>query len=374
MIITAINIKNYRNIREASLTFAHGMNVLYGDNGQGKTNLLEAVSLFALGRSFRGAKDRELINTDEPYGAEVELNVERAQGISTKLNIRYTPEGRRICRKNGVCVRSLAEFVGNFRVVLFASPQLSIVRDSAASRRHFLDSAISQLKPVYMERLTKMNRILLQRNKLLKQLAENPSYALRATLEPWTLQFAAESAFISAARFRYVQKLSGEAAAVVRDISGGSEQLGIVYPEPPDCKTLFERMMTLTDREIHAGTTLAGAHREDMFLTLGVRSALNSPDDTPSGRDARVFASQGQQRSIALALKLAEGILSEGITHDMPVYLLDDVLSELDDSRRRYVLENISGRQVILTMCDNNVSGDMIYNVSGGEFEKCTSI
>ena len=357
MIAVNLKVSNYRNIEKAEIELSPGMNVLFGDNGQGKTNLLEALSMFALGRSFRGAKDKELLR----YGAEsASLELEVSDGeddhSSKKLSVKYNADGRRVCRKNGVCVRSLSEFVGNFRVVLFASPQLSVVRDSGAARRRFLDSAISQLKPVYLERLTKMNRLLLQRNKLLKQIAENPSAAaLKATIEPWTLQFAAESVFISQARFRYVQKLLPSAAAVVRDMSGGSEVLTLEYPEPKTHFELFEAMMAKVDREIMAGVTLYGAQREDMDIRI-------------NGRDARTFASQGQQRSAALALKLAEGELSEGICGSPPVYLLDDVLSELDDKRRRYVLSNIARHQVLLTVCDNNIMGDKIYKVDSGVF------
>jgi len=355
-----IKLTDYRNIEKAEIELSPGMNVIYGDNGQGKTNLLEAISLFALGRSFRSAKDKELVRYGA-LGSLLELETASDDGCDTKkLSIRYTPEGRRVCRKNGVCVRSLAEFVGNFRVVLFASPQLSVVRDSGAARRRFLDSAISQLKPVYLERLNKMNRILLQRNKLLKQLAENPSPALRATIEPWTLQFAAESVFISRTRFRYVEKILPLAADVVRDISSGRECLALGYPEPPEAERLFEEMMAKTDRDIAVGATMNGAHREDMIVSL-------------DGRDARIYASQGQQRSAALALKLSEGVMSESVTGEKPVYLLDDVLSELDDKRRRYVLSNIARHQVVLTVCDNNITGDKIYNAADGVFTLCSS-
>jgi len=354
MIAVNFKLSNYRNIEKAEITLAPGTTVLYGNNGQGKTNLLEGLSMFALGRSFRGAKDRELLRYSSD-GASLELTVDDG-GDTKKLSIRYSADGRRVCRKNGVCVRSLAEFVGNFRVVLFASPQLSTVRDSGAARRRFLDAAISQLRPVYLERLTKMNRLLLQRNKLLKQLAENPSNgALRATIEPWTLQFAAESAFVSQARFRYAERLMPLAAAVVRDMSLGREKLTLACPEPKSHEQLFCELMAKVDREIMAGVTLYGAHREDMDICI-------------NERDARIFASQGQQRSAALALKLAEGMLSETVCGSAPMYLLDDVLSELDESRRRYVLSNIEGHQVLLTVCDNNITGDKIYKVDSGIF------
>ncbi len=356
MKIKTLTLNNYRNIASADIAFSDGMNVFFGENGQGKTNLLEAASMFALGRSFRGAKDREVIG----YGKDcaeltMELCRDDGEGRPTLLNIRYGETGRRVCRKNGVCVRSLAEFVGNLRVVLFASPQIAIVRESAAARRLFLDQAISQIKPVYLERLSKMNKLLAERNKLIKQLAENPSPALHATLEPWTLQFARESAFVSSVRKNYVGLVSGFAAEVMRDISSERELLTLDYPEPPSCEALFERLMSTVDREICAGVTLVGAHREDMAIAI-------------NGRDARTFASQGQQRSAALALKFAEGAIIEKYSHDRPVYLLDDVLSELDYSRREYVLANMSGRQVVLTVCDNNVSGDAVYRVEDGGF------
>lgn len=361
MVIKEIEIENYRNIAHARIEPDEGLNVFYGDNGQGKTNLLEAISLFAFGRSFRGVRDSELIRIGSGGGARLRLAVESPNGLR-KLEIGYTADGRRSCRKNGIGVRSLSEFVGNFRAVLFATPQLGLVRDAPAVRRAFLDVAISQLKPVYLAALVRYKRLLMQRNRLLKQLHDDGADSPRAgdalydTLDLWTLQFAAESAYISSVRYNYLKSLLPCAANVVRDMSGGGEALGLSLPEPSDRDALMSRFRGLYPAEIARASTLCGAHREDLGILL-------------DGRDARSYASQGQQRTIALALKLAEGQLCEDLTRDPPVYLLDDVLSELDASRRSYVLRRISGRQVLLTACEGSISG-RVFHVRGGEIAR----
>ena len=362
MYIKEIEIENYRNITHAKITPAEGLNVFYGDNGQGKTNLLEGVSLFAFGRSFRGVKDSELIRIGSGNGAGLKMTAEGTNG-ARKLEIRYAADGRRSCKKNGIGVRSLSEFVGNFRAVLFATPQLGLVRDAPAVRRSFLDAAISQLKPVYLASLVRFRQLLMQRNRLLKQLHDeggsDPSRSrasLYDTLDLWTLQLAAESAYISSVRYNYLKSLLPCAANVVREMSGGGETLGLSLPEPPDRDELMKRFRSLYPAEIARAATLCGAHRDDLSVFL-------------DGRDAKSYASQGQQRTIALALKLAEGQLCEDLTRDPPVYLLDDVLSELDSGRRSYVLQRISGRQVLLTACEGSISGK-VFHVRGGVIEE----
>lgn len=414
MLCNKITCSDFRNIKTAEVTFSPGITLLSGDNGEGKTNLLEAVALFALGRSFRGAKDAELLpfkrNTpadgnerppseeparnDSPAGepaeagsfteeppaescpvgelppspappreksAKTSLALEYADSRRDgRLEIRYSRQSGRVCVKNGVRIPRLSEFIGNFRAVLFCPGHLSIVREGPSARRAFLDAAISQIKPVYLAALQRYNRVLLQRNSLLREMAQKPA-AGRDTLELWSAQLAAEAAYIAGERREYVSRLGETVRALVGDMTLGREGAAVEYVSSSDrergsCEERYLALLTrCTEREIRAGATLYGTHRDDLRLTL-------------NGRDAKAYASQGQQRTVALAMKLAEGELSREAAGEYPVFLLDDIFSELDASRRSYILGGLGSRQVIMTSCERDVAADMVYSVRNGEY------
>lgn len=357
MIIQSAVLENYRNIGRASLEFDPSLTMLTGENGQGKTNLLEGLALFACGRSFRGARDRELLREGyEEAGASLSVAVLRDNGNPLRLSIRYGPTGVRVCRRNDVCVRSLGEFISSMRAVLFAAPQLAVVRESSQARRDFLDAAICALKPSYTAALTRANAVRRQRSALLKTMQSGQTGGGNmALLETLTEQFAPDSAYISNVRARYVARIQPLAGEIVREISGGRETLSLSMPPAADAAGLLQEFERLRGREIAAGRTLGGFSCEDMTVLL-------------NGKNARAYASMGQQRSAALALKLAEGRLLEELSGERPVYLLDDVLSELDDGRRSYVLRAVQGRQVILTSCESGSMAGRVYSVRDGVF------
>ncbi len=367
MLCHRMEIRNFRNIISADVNFEPGVNLLYGDNAQGKTNLLEAIYFTALGKSFRPVKEAELIRFGEDSASlknEFEDSV-RQQSLSMKI---FTGRSRRVVEQNGMKVGRMSEIVGAFRVVLFCPEHLSLIQGGPELRRAYLNVALSQLRPVYLQSLQRYNRIIKERNALLK-LAPEDMATFRATEPMWSAQLAHEAAVLTIHRARYIAQVNEQVRTCFADMMkkyerpagvGGDELPELIYAptlgsdwlealsgDPTlytDVGRLEERYLELLstrhDREIGVGSTLWGIHRDDIRITL-------------NGRPARLYASQGQQRSLALAMKLAEGWVSASESAgDMPVFLFDDVLSELDAHRRDYLVREMQGRQVILSACD----------------------
>ncbi len=412
-----IVLRDFRNIESADIALSPGVNVFLGNNAQGKTNLLESLYLFAAGRSHRTSHERDMVRFGQPY---FELSLEtsavdvtrigrsrtgyvqsavgtndggraeytqsavgtndggRAEFPRSDLPIRRRELGfkvfaegtrKRECKKNGVVV-PLTELIGAFRAVLFCPEHLSIVKSGPAERRSFLDIALCQLKPVYLKSLSRHNRILKQRNALLKQLADGNGD--RELLEVASDQLAREAAYIFVARRNYIRALDIEMKRFFLDlceVTGESEQPSLVYHSSlgDDCeldesgayKCYLERLSANTAREEAAGATLYGSHKDDIIIRL-------------DGRDARLYASQGQQRSLALSMKLGEGQISRSETGDEPVYLFDDVLSELDPRRQLFLLSKLRS-QVIMTACtppseEANITANIINVFQGKTF------
>ena len=377
-----IDIRNFRNIETASVTFTEGVNLLHGDNAQGKTNLLEAVYFTALGKSFRPVKEAELIRFGEESAQVVNRFSDsvRAQTLSVKL---FAGQGRRVVEQNGLKIGRMSEMVGAFRVVLFCPEHLSLIQGGPELRRNYLNVALSQLRPVYLQSLQRYNKLLKERNALLKKAPEDMA-TFKATEPMWSAQLAHEAALITAHRARYVSQVNEHVSTCFADMmkkyEGGDELPELSYQptlgsdwleshsDDPDLfndpKRLEERYLELLttrhDREIGAGATLWGIHKDDVRISL-------------NGRPARLYASQGQQRSLALAMKLAEGWVSARESGgDMPVFLFDDVLSELDAHRRDYLVQEMKGRQVIMTACDPASAdfggGVHLIHVDGGRY------
>ena len=384
-----IEIQNFRNIESASVTFEDGVNLLHGDNAQGKTNLLEAVYFTALGKSFRPVKEAELIRfgEDAAFLQNSFHDSIRRQTLSVRL---FAGRARRVVEQNGMKVEKMSDMVGAFRVVLFCPEHLSLIQGGPELRRNYLNVALSQLRPLYLQSLQRYNRILKERNALLKRAPED-MVTFRATEPLWSVQLAREAAIVTAHRARYVRQVSEHVRSCFADMmkkyEGGAELPELTYiptlgsewmekngalqeqsaAQPSvleDLPRLEERYLELLssrhDREIGAGATLWGVHKDDIRITL-------------NGHPARLYASQGQQRSLALAMKLAEGWVSALESGgDMPVFLFDDVLSELDVHRRDYLVSEMRGRQVIMTACDPSAAdfGERIHliRVNGGRY------
>ena len=349
MVCKQIAVSDFRNIEKAEVAFSEGVNILIGENAQGKTNLLEAIFYASVGRSFRATHTNEMIRFGQS-AADISLDYRDAKR-EQNLHVRLFRDRRRLVEKNGLKMDRMSDIVGSFRAVLFCPEHLSLIKDGPAERRNYMDVAISRMYPMYMHALQKYHTVLKQRNALLKQ-AVFDRRSFDATVELWSDQLATEAAVIAEARLKFIRRANGYVASCFADMTGDREQPTMVYDgsSGQDEEEYFDReatakkyrelLMSSHDREIAAGATLWGIHKDDLDIRL-------------NGKSARIYASQGQQRSLALAMKLAEGEICREEFGDDPVFLFDDVLSELDASRRDFLIRRIKDKQVILTTCEN---------------------
>ena len=354
MQITRLEVVGFRNLKPLALTPAPGVNVIYGRNAQGKTNLVEAIWMCAGLKSFRGAKDAELVGFGEP-GAQVKLSYRdsrRENAVQVKI------AQRRSCFLNGVALPSPAGLIGSFRAVVFSPAFLSIVQSGPEHRRRFLDAAMCQMKPACSLWLAEYNRLLRQRNSLLKDISMEP--ALLDMLDVIDEKMAAAAEEITRCRLEYLDAFAPLARGIYSGLSGGREEIGFSYLQKDkekgaSCAEIFKANRRA---DILNKTTCAGPHRDDIGVTV-------------NGVSARDFGSQGQQRSVSLAMKLAEASVIRAETGEEPVTLLDDVMSELDAGRQDYILNHIDKRQVFITCCDPTAvlrltDGNRIF-VDGGK-------
>lgn len=345
VILQSLSIENYRNIEAARFEPGHELTVICGKNGQGKTNLLEAVWMLTGGRSFRGAKDAELIRE----GAEYAVLEGNAEGNGRESRIRIfvggPPGGRKArgARVNGVDHGRAGNIAGIFAAVVFDPGHLSLIKGGPDGRRRFLDTALCQLYPGYVTLLRQYTRLVTQKNALLKQYPQ--ARDAERLLDVFDEKLCECGAEVSRRRREYIERLEPEATGTYRDIAGGGEALALRFE--PSCRDAAELARVLAEsrrRDLAAGFCTAGPHREDLSIFI-------------DGREAKRFASQGQQRSAVLSLKLAEAAGAKQVTGDHPVMLLDDVLSELDETRQAYLLNRMAHRQTIVTACDANLFG-----------------
>lgn len=346
MLVRSLTVDGFRNLHPCRWEPAAGVNILYGDNAQGKTNLLEACWLFTGERSFRGAMDSEMV----PFGKEkAHLRLEFTAG-GREQQAEMTIAQRRQVTLNGLRLSSAAKLTGTLCGVVFSPAHLALVREGPQGRRRFVDSAYCQLLPGYVGKLAEFHQVLMQRNALLRKMKETgrESPDEREMLELWNHTMAAAGARVTVARSLYIEKLQPLAAEIYAGLSGGREQLTMRWKSPayaPDATPAEVAARWLTALQAAqradrgAGFSTAGPHREDLELFL-------------NGTEVRTYGSQGQQRSVVLALKLAEATLLQEVTGEAPVAFLDDVMSELDVSRQEYILNHIDGWQVFITGCE----------------------
>ncbi len=346
MIIKRFCAENFRNIEKCDIEFADGVNLLHGKNAQGKTNAIEGIYIFSRGKSFRGRDDSELIKFGKE-GFRISIEYEDKYGEET---LEYALFGKeRLRKKNGYKINKINEMVGSFKCVLFYPDNLGLVKGGPEERRSFLNVAASACFPSYMKHYADYKSALENRNCILKFMQKGMVYD-RCELDSWSASMAEYASFIYLFREEYIKKLEYHAKKILTDISDGKEELEISHISDIECgisdrKRVFEEYLrafsSSLDREIGAGVTLFGPHREDIEIKI-------------NGKGARSFASQGQQRSIVLALKLAEGEVIKEMCGEYPVFLFDDVLSELDEKRRKYVLSGKGDRQIIITSCESD--------------------
>lgn len=356
MIIESIELKNYRNYEKLHMDFSSGTNILYGNNAQGKTNVLEAVYVCSTTKSHRGSKDKEMIRFDEEE-AHIKLNV-RKSNVPYRIDMHLKKNKPKGIAINKIPIKRASELFGIVNVVFFSPEDLNIIKNGPSERRRFLDLELCQLDKLYIHSLVQYNRVLLQRNKLLKELNFRPEY--KETLEVWDVQLLMYGKEIIRCREDFVGKLNGMVRKTHNQISGGREALVLAYEPNVSVSQFAEKLCFNREMDIRLGTTTTGPHRDDIsFLVDGI--------------DIRKFGSQGQQRTAALSLKLSEIELVKQLVRDYPVLLLDDVLSELDGGRQEQLLAGIKDIQTMITctgvedFINHRFPIDKIYKVMNGK-------
>ena len=360
MRLRSLRLRNHRNYGQLDLTPGAGVNVFIGPNGQGKTNLLEAVAMLALSSSPRARRETELVGPIAS-ASRLEAEVETA-GLRRELAITLNVEGeraRRTIEVDGVRRRAF-DLPGHFRVTLFWPDDLGLVKGGPELRRRFLNQLLVQVEPGYARALAGLRRVLEQRNSLLKRIAAGEGG--EDMLDAWNQELVQIGSEIALARSKAVSELEPEAARCHAEIAAG-ERLQIEYEGPPE--NLAEAVNNSLGEDLRRGTTSVGPHRDDLRIVL-------------DGQDARSFASQGQQRTAVVSLKLAEAALIEARSGERPVLLLDDVLSELDSDRRNALLREVAaGGQVIVTSAEAGpfppdlIAHSLVWTVSEGRITPC---
>lgn len=355
MIIESIELQNYRNYDRLHMDFSSGTNILYGNNAQGKTNVLESVYLGCTTKSHRSAKDRDMIRFGEEE-SHIKLNV-RKDGVPYRIDMHLKKSKAKGIAVNGLPVRRASEIFGIVNVVFFSPEDLSIIKNGPAERRKFIDLELCQLNKMYVHSLTSYNRVLIQRNKLLKELYFRPEY--EDTIDVWDTQLVRYGKEIIRFRRDFISHLNEIICEIHGKLSGRKEQLRIVYDPDSTEEELENKVFSGRDADKKQKNTLHGPHRDDIGFYIG-------------DIDIRRFGSQGQQRTAALSLKLSEIELVKKMVKDYPILLLDDVLSELDGERQQALLAAITHIQTLITctgledFVNNRFPIDRIFKVVNG--------
>ncbi len=351
MRVIDISCKNFRNIENETLVPCEAMNIICGENAQGKTNFLEAIWLFTGAKSFRGAKDNELISFEKEKSV-IELKF-LSEEIEKEASIEIKEKRSAFLNQNKLKTASL--LAGNFNAIIFSPVDLRIVTDGPALRRKFLDTAIGQLYPSYIEVLRNYLRAVTQRNKIIKDYKYDSS--LCVMLDVFEQEIASNGKKIILYRKKYIDKINENLKSIYFGISSGKETLDSYYACSCE-ENIKEELEKRRKEDMFSGITSIGPHRDDIEFNI-------------NGIKARNFASQGQKRSVALSLKLAEAEVLKEKVGESPVFLLDDVMSELDPERQNFVLNHIEGMQAFITCCDpsniKNLKAGKVFNIKKGK-------
>jgi len=357
--IKQLKLKNYRNYELLDLEFDSSTNIFYGDNAQGKTNILESIYLCGTTKSHRGTKDRDLISFGEEE-SHIEAVIEKNE-VPFKIDIHLKKNSPKGIAINKIPIRRASELFGIINIVFFSPEDLNIIKNGPSERRRFIDLELAQLDKVYLSDLSNYNRIVNQRNKLLKY--ANDRRELLETLDVWDIQLVQYGKKIIDRRNLFIYQLNKIIEKVHERLTGGKEKLYISYEPSNSSMNLENAILKNRERDIRMKSTSVGPHRDDICFMVG-------------DLDIRKFGSQGQQRTAALSLKLSEIELVKKITKDTPILLLDDVLSELDKHRQNYLLDSICDIQTLITctgvddFVNHRFSINKIFHVEKGNVTK----
>lgn len=332
MIIKSLKLKNFRNYDLLSLDFDDATNIFYGDNAQGKTNILEAIYLSGTTKSHRGTKDRDMIQFGHDE-AHIETVIEKNH-VEFKIDMHLKKNSPKGIAINKMPIRKASELFGVIHLVFFSPEDLNIIKNGPSERRRFVDLELAQLDKLYLNDLANYNRIINQRNRLLKDIYNRED--LLPTLEVWDMQLAEYGRRVIERREIFLDRLNEMIASVHERLTGGKESLSLSYEKSSGDADLLDVIEKNRERDIRMKSTSVGPHRDDICFKVG-------------DLDIRKFGSQGQQRTAALSLKLSEIELVKKLIKDEPILLLDDVLSELDKNRQHALLDTIGNIQTIIT-------------------------
>lgn len=357
MIVESLKLQNYRNYEYLNMNFDEKINIIYGDNAQGKTNILESMYVCATSKSHRGSKDREIIRFDNDE-SHIKVNVKK-NDMNYRIDMHLKKNKPKGIAVNGIPIKRAVELFGILNIVFFSPEDLNIIKNGPSERRRFINMELSQLDKIYLDCLINYNKVVNQRNSLLKEYAFSGREDIISSLDIWDMQLVKYGNDVIKSREKFVKEINDLVKSIHTKLSGDREQLEIIY-EPCVKEQDFEsELVRVRDRDLKFKCTNIGPHKDDMCFLI-------------NGMDVRKYGSQGQQRTAALSLKLAEIELVKQIIHDTPVLFLDDVLSELDSRRQNFLLDSIGNIQTMITctgldeFINNRFSINKIFKVVNG--------
>ena len=357
MIIESVDLQNYRNYEFLNMTFDNKINIIYGDNAQGKTNILESLYVCATSKSHRGSKDKDIIRfgNDE---AHIKVMVKK-HGMNYRLDMHLKKNKTKGIAVNGIPIRRAVELFGIINIIIFSPEDMNIIKNGPSERRRFMDMELSQLDKIYLSNLVNYNKVVIQRNKLLKQLQFSGDSGLVDMLDVWDMQLVRYGSEIIKRRMDFIDNINSIVRPVHSKLSGNKEILNLRYIPCTTTDNFKDEVIRSRERDIKFKMTNVGPHKDDVAFFI-------------NDKDVRKYGSQGQQRTCALSLKLAEIELVKKVINDTPVLLLDDVLSELDANRQNFLLDSIGDIQTIITctgldeFVNNRFSINRIFKVVNG--------
>lgn len=357
MVIDSLDLKNYRNYDILDMNFDKNVNIIYGDNAQGKTNILESIYMCATSRSHRGSKDKEMIRFGESE-SHIKANVLK-NDINYRIDMHLKGNKAKGIAINGIPIKKAVDLFGIIQIVLFSPEDLNIIKNGPSERRRFMDMELSQLDKIYLSNLVNYNKVLNQRNKLLKDIAFSPSEQLMQTLDIWDMQLVKYGSLIIKGRKIFIEKINTIISDIHSRLTGGIENIKVCYVPDVDVNDFEEEVRNSRQKDIKYKVTGKGPHKDDLIFLI-------------NDNDVRKYGSQGQQRTAALSLKLSEIELVKLVIKDTPVLLLDDVLSELDSNRQNFLINSIGDIQTIVTctgleeFINNRMNINKIFKVTDG--------
>lgn len=357
MIVESVELKDYRNYDFLDMKFNENVNIIYGDNAQGKTNILESIYMCSTSKSHRGSKDKEIIRFGQDE-SHIKLNVIK-HDMRYRIDMHLKKNKSKGIAVNGIPIKKAVELFGIINIVFFSPEDLNIIKEGPSERRRFIDMELSQLDKIYLSNLVNYNKVLNQRNKLLKDLSYMPSEQLMQTLDIWDMQLIRYGKLIIKGRENFIERINEIIRGIHSKLSGGTEILQLSYVPFVNENEFENKLKESREKDIKYKSTGTGPHKDDLIFLI-------------NGNDVRKYGSQGQQRTAALSLKLSEIELVKLVIKDTPVLLLDDVLSELDSNRQNFLINSIGDIQTVVTctgldeFINNRININKIFKVTNG--------